>query len=938
MASMECFAKLKLLLLRVAFLFLFIIVSQHLFSQQTTGSLKGVVIDSLERASIDSCKVTIAGAKTSKQLYTNRLGIFSSKELPLNDTLLLTYKAKGFQPFQSKIFLTTAVSSLDTVLLVPTAEVIEDIRIKSRVPAIALHHDTTEYAVDSFQHEHSTMIGDLLKDLPGIEIGEDGSISHNGKPITEITVNGEVFYSMDGAIALKNIPADIVGKIQVMDQKTKEQAFSDLASDGETKSLNIKLKPGFQQFGNLSAGGGTRNEANGNGMINGIDGAKQMSLTAGMNTMSRKSFEENNPALITASQNAGGHFSNLIGKGLHSNLNMNYGNNSNENETKSSLQQFIQTDSSFTTASNSSSKNKSNNYSANLNSYYTKNPKLLVNMTFSYAGGTNNSSSSNASSIIENGMVKTQTSQQSENQSTNNNMNLMLSVNKRFTKPGRTLSFNARSSSGYNHSDFLNHSNSSFYSGNQSREEILRQHIITQGNNRNVGFGFSYTEQLLKSLRLALSHNTDLAWAETDRKTFNIDTLTKQDQPDSAYSNKWSSNNLRSTSNASLVYTRQKFTINGGINAYIINSGRVMETKDNIEQRQQNFSPSLAAMYNISKTQNLRLSFSSTTQQPTIDQLQPIPDNTNPLFLRLGNPELKSSFTQNYSVNYNSVPATGKNIAGSVSYAPVLHSIVNASYYDADRKRISQFINVDGVYTTRANWNYSGVLKDENKQGTWSLNGNASYGKYVFFDNTDMLFTRNFIISQNLFFTRVITGNGLQRFNGNLSVNYQRTLSPSNSEGINSRSMYVVPRLEWSYTLKDRGEIRTSYDASFNSANYKVGSSENVTYADHTFMNDIRYQFTKRAGLHSNFSYRYNGRFPANENRNTYLLNFSAFTQVFKNGRGFLNFSANDVLNSNKDYSRMLGQNYIQEVQMAKQKSYYSVYFQYNWTKTKSNR
>lgn len=922
------------LLTRPALLFIFLLFSHYVFSQDSTATIKGLVIDSLEQSPLDSCKVTLFTGTTTSTVYSNRLGSFTFKEVKIRDTMLVSFSAKKFQPSERRLTAVGPNTFVDTVYMIPVAELMEEVRIKSRVPAIAMRHDTTEYAVDSFQHEPYAMIGDVLKDLPGIVIDEEGRITHNGKPITEITVNGQVFYNSDGAIALKNLPADIVSRIQVMDHKSKEQAFNDVQTDGETKSLNIRLKPGFQQFGNASAGGGTRNERSGNIMLNGIEDAKQMSVMGGSSTLGRKSFDPSHSPLITSNENAGAHFSNTIIKGLNTNANANYMNNANEQETRSSLQQFIRTDSSFTTALNSSSKLRGSNYSASLNSTFSKDPKLMMNLNVSYAGGKNSSSSFTGSSIMENGIIKTNSERSTGATTDNSSMNLDFSINKRFKKAGRGFTLMVRSSAGDTHSDMQNRSNSTFFTLNQTREELLRQHIVTEGNNRNIGINFYYSENLLKNLRLQLSHNEDLAWAETNKKTFNVDTITKQEQADSSYSNRWSSNNYRTNSNASLAYTNSKFNITGGVNLVTNKSERAIEAKDNILQKQQNISPSLSAMYILSKTQNLRLSFSTLTQHPSIEQLQPIPDNTNPLFLRIGNPELKSSFQQNYNLSYNGIFKDGKNLSGGLSFSPVSNTIVNATYFDEYRKRITQFINVDGVYNARANWNYTRILKSTEKSAHWSSNGNASFGRNVFFDNSSMLFTRNFTLGQNLNFNKMMSGNGTHRLSGNLSFNYQRTISPSNSNGINSRSMYITPRLEWSYILKGVGEVRSSYDATFNSANYKVGSGNNVSYTDHTLMNDVRYNFTKRAGAHSNFSYRYNGRFPASENRNTYLLNFSVFTQVFKNGKGFINFSANDVLNSNKDYSRSFGESYMQEVQLARQKSYYSVFFQYNWSKT----
>lgn len=916
------------------FIFLFILLPVYSFAQQEI-TVKGIVIDSLERTPLDSCYISLKAAKDEWRTYSGEKGSFSFKGNFTSDTLLLSITRRNFQPAVLKITIKNNLADAGTILLTPASKLLEDIVIRARTPPILIKNDTTEYTIDSFEKKKGAMIGSVLKDLPGFEIDDEGRITHNGKPVSRILVNGEEFFGGDRNISLNNLPADLVSKLQVMDTKTKEQIFSGLQSDGEDKTINIKLKPGLQAFGNASASAGTQGQLNANLMGNVLRDKKHIGLLGSTNSNRKTGFNKDNEGLKNIMQNAGLHYRDKLGKKLGVNGSTTLMNNRSEQETIRQGQQYFRADSFFINNSYNYTNYKSLNHQANLTLEF-EDKKFLGTLTMMYAGGSNQSANNSSSAMIENAGLKNKSQRDAIADGGSTSFNSNLSLNRRFNKKGRTLSFTFRSAYWKNNADNLNNAHNSFYEhGTFLKEDILRQHILMDGVNQSMSFGVNYIEPINKKLRLQLSQNFDFSNAENKRNTYNIDSSTKEDVFDSTYSDLWRSRYGKNNSSVSLIYELKELYLTTGISVYRNDAERRMGNNEVIRQDQQNISPNLVANYRISKTKSLRFNFSGTFQNPSIDQLQPVPDNSNPMYIRLGNPALRPAFQQTFNLGYTGSYVKGKTMSFSLGYSPTINSIINASYYDALRRRISQYVNVDGVFGLRSNWNFSKVINGPSKAGSsWGLNGSGGYGRSVFFDKTAMVYTKNFNIRQNFNYSRLmIKGRQRTRLTGSMAVNYNRMTAPSNSSGINSRSFSLLPKLDWNYRLREFIEITSSYGVNYSRLNYG-NTSGKTNYTDHVFNSNVDLDLSDRISMETSLGYRFNGRLPdGTPNKQQWLWNLTGSLSMFKNQRGTLSLSAFDILNNSAEINRTITDYYIEDVQMARQRGYFILSFQYNWTK-----
>lgn len=899
---------------------------------QEKHSIHGTVLDSLENTPLDSCIVSLKVNDEQMHTLTNVKGHFSFNIL-LQDSALLLVRRAGFTDFSKKISLRDSVVNAGKIFLVPASRLMENIVVRKQVPAIVMREDTMEYTVDSFPTRRGDMVEDLIRLLPGIEIDEDGNLLHNGKPINRILVDGEDFFGGNKNISLKNLPVDIISKIQVMDTKTKEQVFNHLQSDGEEKTLNIKTKPGRKSFGTAGLSAGTNRQMGANAMRNVLNDNKGYSVIGSYNTTRFNGITGAHNQLGSATRSLGANYNNKIGKGIMVNGNLSYNNNNNEQESGRQLEQHLTADSTLTTNNYGFSKFGNSNYGGTVSMEALKENDLMVNLVASYNKGKNESRSTNQYSSLENGRLKNAGMREASGVSENNNLSFNVSISKKLNKKGRSVSVNLRSFSLDQQSNQFSNSNTTYSNGNSFYNESLRQHLINSIHQQSVGVGISYIEQFSKKWRLQLSENIDINSSNTDRATYTIDSLVHEERPDTAYSNKWSSRNTKQVSQASLLFDAGVVSLTTGIQMNTNFSERVMENRDKISQRQVNYSPSLTTIFKLDKSRVLRLNFSGSTSNPTIEQLQPVPDNSNPLFVRIGNPNLKTSFTQSYGFSYNYLSTTSGNLfSASISYAPVSNAIVNAIYYDTYLRRTSQFINVNGVYNARGTWNFSRKIGSSKAGTSWGFSGNGGFGQNVFFEYSNLLYTHNYSIRHNFNYSMITGGKKRSRLNATLGFNYSRTVSPSKTTAINSRNFALVPKLDWTRNLKWL-EIKTSYQLSCNRISYSGANANNMVYSDHMFSNNMSARVEERGEIESAFSYRYNGRTPAGLERHSYVWNLSASWQVFNNRRGSVRVAALDILNSGSSFSRTVGDNYVEDVQSSFVKRYFTVGFQYNWTK-----
>ena len=282
--------------MRTPILFAALLCVLFSFSQSQSKAFKisGKLIDETDQSALEAATVYLQRVKDSSLVtYTisDKTGAFTLEDETGDSSLNLYISYVGYKTYFKNIKLDKSDINLETIPLEVSSSSLDEVLIKSTAP-VTIKKDTLEFNVKSFKTKKDANVEDLLKQLPGVEIDEEGKIKVNGKEVNKILVNGKPFFGNDPTITTKNLTKDIVEKIQIVDTKTKSEAFSGDGGDGDNKTINLTIKEENNKgvFGRVAAGAGTDERYEFAGMLNVFDNDQRLSVLVGGNNTNSPGF------------------------------------------------------------------------------------------------------------------------------------------------------------------------------------------------------------------------------------------------------------------------------------------------------------------------------------------------------------------------------------------------------------------------------------------------------------------------------------------------------------------------------------------------------------------------------------------------------------------------------------------------------------------------
>ena len=647
---------------------------------------------------------------------------------------------------------------IGTIPLASRINLMNEFIFQQRQGSIKLKGDTTEYAADSFKVHDNATVEDLLKKLPGLQVDKNGSITAQGEKVQKILVDGEEFFSDDPAVVTRNLDAKSVDKVQVFDKKSDEAAFTGIDDGQKTKTINLKLKEDRKKglFGKVQAGGGTDGYYENQAMINAFKGKRQLSafgivantgkMGLGWEDRSKYGSSGNNTEYdeetgdmysyynggdndnvnwqgtyngegLPSAWTGGLHYANKWDEDkLQLSGNYRYG-KQNIDATGNVLTVYsLPPDSQFYRRQERRSFSQGERHSADGLFEWkidtTSSLKATVNGGYKHT-------ISNASYYTETRGSLSDTlinlsHRKLNSDATGKNLTSNIIYRKKFNKKGRSffLSVNENYREG-NTTSFLTSDNFYFLGANTADSVNQRKDIITKA--LSVDGNASYTEPLSKTAYLNVSYGLNINNANTSNLSYNhTPGGTWSDIPDAEYSSNYDFNVLTHKASARLRFVYKKYNFSVGSNAYFTSFGQHDLLSDtSVSRNYTNFAPSASFNYNFSKQKRLSLNYNGNTRQPTIDQIQPLKQNTDPLNVAIGNPLLKQEFRNTVNFNYNNYKVLTDHytyVNGGVTF--VSNAISQAQSTDGEGRRTYQYINVNGNYN---GWFYAGTGKKLNK-------------------------------------------------------------------------------------------------------------------------------------------------------------------------------------------------------------------------------
>ncbi|PZX60516.1 TonB-dependent receptor [Hydrotalea sandarakina] len=895
-------------------LFILIIAYNDGFAQNT-GTIRGILKDSTGQQVLRDASVMALNSKDSSvevSTLSGAGGTFALRNVPLT-TVILQISFQGYAPYFKTITLSANRPSvnLDTIFMAVQAKDLGNVTVKQ--PPIAVKKDTVEFNAGSYSVKPNATAEDLLKKLPGVDVDNTGAIKAQGETVQRVLVDGKRFFGDDPKMATKNLPPDIIDKIQVFDDLSDQSKFTGFDDGNRVKTINITTKKNTRKgyFGRAVGGIGTDENYDESFNMHRFDGDQQISLLGQANDINKQNFTPQdilggntggrrgggpprggtagvNATGITTTWAGGGNYKDTWGKNTDITASYFYNQLHTTNDQQSLTQNLLPGDSStFNNQNNYSiSRNRDHQINMNIESTLDTSNSIVFRPNIVFQNSSPNSSST---TLTTGGLGGKQINQSvSTGSSTNtgfniNNANFIF--RHKFAKKSRTFSANINVSAGANNGIGYTYAVNNFYVP-FVKTDTINQRYIDSSNNFTISPTLSYTEPIGKNQIIEINYNYSYSSNNSVNKTYNYDNNAHEFlQFDSLFSNsyKFTSHSNRLTLNYRMQKEKIRFSVGSGVQWLDQNS---LNTTKSILVNTHfiNVTPTANFMYSFSRTQNLRIFYMGRTGQPSVTQLQPLKTTSDSINFQIGNPDLKPQFTHSLRALYTSFDPTTQR---------VIFATINASATVNDiQSSITQNPN-GGKTTTYANLN-----------GTYNLSGYFNYGFALNKPKSNLNFTTN--------------------------VNYSQSQTLVNNVSNFTYNTTLGQTIKWTTNLKKIFDMNFSSTTTYNIARYTLQANQNANFYTETLSAEITWYSKSGWIVASNFDYTYNGNRAAGYNTSVPLWSPSVAKQVFKNKSGEFRLSIFDLLNQNTNVTRNITANTIQDVRSNVLTRYVMLTFTYN--------
>ncbi len=739
--------------------------------------ISGNVYDTISNKPLENAMAMVVRIKDSLLIdfqRTDIAGNFNFKTLPL-DTLQLIVSHPKFGEREYYFFgrPDNAEFELKKIILPVRSTRIDEVTIYAYKDPIYYKGDTLVYVADSFATKPNAVVEDLLKKLPGIKVESDGSITSQGKEISQVLVDGDEFFGADPTMATKNLAAKGVESVQVYEKKNEN------ASEGDEtiQVLDLKLKDDAKKgyFGKTSVAGDFKRFYEGELLANKFNKKQKISVFALVSNTTNSSlrwqdaykygietgytYNEEEDEWQTDNIQQGSGFPTTLKTGVYYDdqitaktkfaVNYTYSNNGLKTAEKNKSQYFLE-DTTYVTDQQNQSTSLNQSHALNMflehkiDSLTTIEfePKLKINLA-------NNESNDETNFIGSDNILNRSTNVKNNSESTGTNLKTRLTLIRNFKKKDRKLVATYR----FTYDE--NKSNGKLYSLNNNVFAPLFNDTIDQTKD-NYALSLShtasaiYTEPLNAKFKLEFDYEMFSNHNNQTKKTFNF-LNGNYETADVNFSNEFETNKLQNRIGSSIIYDYKKNRFVGGVrfrNVEISNKNLISDTT--ILQSVNNVLPRFKYTHKFSQNNRLVVNYSTSSSQPSVNQLQPVRDNTNPNRISLGNPNLKPNYVHSAFIAYNSYkPVSGRYIWSRLTQSITQNAFTSSVDFDAFGRTYTKTVNTNGnAYT---NLYFGGGFPVYKQIVTLNPNVNAGYYKFNNFVNGEKNLTINKSVGGGLY-------------------------------------------------------------------------------------------------------------------------------------------------------------------------------------------
>jgi len=733
-------------------------------------TIKGTVTDTLNVTKLHyASAVLIRSSDSVIENFTRsdengNIQLHASKE----GKYVLRISFPTFADYVDEVTISKPVTDLGELPMVSKQHLLQEFVITKQYAAIKIKGDTTEYMADSFKTKENATVEDLLKKLPGIQVDKNGQITAQGETVAKVLVDGEEFFSDDPKVVTKGLQANAVDKVQVFDKKSDQAEFTGIDDGQKTKTINLELKDDKKKgyFGKVDAGGGTDGYFQDQAMINAFKAKRQISAfgimsntdKVGLGWQDNDKYSSGNGTteitedggIMTTYTSDGSDFSGWDGKyngeglpkvwtgGLH------YADKWNSDKDHITVnartaQQDVEID------GNSIMDNTNAGLTQNTTKHqFSKGTRNALDASFDVkldSTSTLKVSIDGGTKQMDTRSLYTTTSQMAgfDTSSYNNRtitsstqgqfLNADLLYRKKFAKKGRTLSIDVKENEKSNSSSGYLNSTVSPMVGDTTLPGATTDQ---KKDNSSTSLKFSgkavYTEPLVKD-KVFMEAQYATVIDNSTAKNLSYDAPGSYETVDSIYSSNYKFNVLTNKGGLNFKYNTKKIQVSAGADVADtkFDGNNLFRSDSGISREYLNLLPSLSFVYKLSKQTSLRVFVDREATAPSISQIQPLLQNTDPLNITIGNPKLTQEYNNSLNINFNDYKVlTGRYIWLSGRFHNAENDI-STSQHIYDGITTTQYVNVNGDYGANFYGGGGVKLKKTNAFVGLQLNSNISH-------------------------------------------------------------------------------------------------------------------------------------------------------------------------------------------------------------------
>jgi hypothetical protein len=788
-----------------------------------------------------------------------------------------------------------------------TATDLNEVTISARRSTGTQKSDTTMYNADAFKTMKDASAQILVEKLPGV-LMVDGALQAQGENITQILVDGKPFFGGDVKTALQNLPAEVILSIEIFDQKSDQALLSGFDDGQRLKTINIITKPNRRkgQFGRITAGYGSDERYLAGASINAFNEEQRITFTGLTNNINLLDFSADPNAQDNSNPQNGIIDTNILGMnfsdewGEKVKVSGSYLFRNRKNVGIESLYREFVTSSqegqTYTEDSRETRTNQDHRFDMRLEYQIDAKNRIIFRPRFAAAFDKENSSFIGESVNLDGLLNQTENTRTAKNK--DYDIFNRIYYGHKFDKEGRSLTVRLRTSNSWNRDVAFRKAENTFFQPSE-RVELINQQITRDRNGNSWEAGVSYTEPLGKNGQMELEYQIGNRLDDSDQLTFDIQSedLTNVEL-DTALSNSFGSKYLTQEIELGYQYKLEKMQVQveGQFQHARLDNSQIFPAPFELERTFKSFLPTVRFDYQFSEFTNLEIDYDTNVDAPSVQQLQTAIDNSNPLQLRTGNPNLDQSYSNRIRFRFRTRnPDTDRSWFVFAQSRIVANTIANSSFIAEEPTELP-----GGIILEKG----SQLFRPVNLDGFQDFRSWVSYGMPVGF------------IKSNLNVYGGLSYNKRPgQINNELSFNNSNRISTGLSLGSNISDQIdfnISTRFSWNNVTNT---LNPSLDNKFFNQRTRLNLSW-IIWEGLIYRLDLNHQIN--SGLSAGFD------------NDFLLMNMSIGKKIFKNQRGEISLNVYDLLGQNANVRRNITDIYIEDTQTNVLSRYFMLSFSYN--------